>query len=94
MKTFEEILIEVKRDNPQLRSHSALKMAIEKYANHKAELAHDMACKAQLQLISDTFRENAHKGDKQSDIDVFEAIADTIKKHPQPENPYKNERHN
>lgn len=64
--------------------------AVELYANKKAELAHDMACYIQLEMVSNTFRENQHKGDRQSDNDVFEAIADTIRKHPQPENPYEN----
>lgn len=99
MKTFQEICNEVasayKSDNYRrdfeygigvskfTNEENFFTIAAERYANYKAEIAHDDACTAQLQLISDTFRENAHKGDKQSDIDVFEAIADTIKTHPQ-----------
>lgn len=93
MKTLDEFKIQVAKENGMnklVTGHAAsyFDEASERYANYKAEMSHDNACDSQLQLISDTFRENAHKGDKQSDIDVFEAIADTIKSHPQPENPY------
>lgn len=93
MKTFDDFKIQVAKENGMNKLATGHAVALydesaERYANYKAEIAHDNACKAQLQLISDNFRENAHKGDKQSDIDVFEAIAETIKNHPQPENPY------
>lgn len=63
---------------------SSLKAEVERL-KESAEETWRRAAVVTLAYVADTFRNNAHKADKLSDRDVFEAIADTLHKHPLPD---------